>query len=202
MPFSPLNSFCRAADGHQRADQRPGPLGDPLPGLSHLRHARAVPWHRGPPRAAGAGGNSALQTPPSLRNQQEILQHLHGCTPNVIGCPGVSRLSPEFILTPSLGFYLLPYYWIPLGFSSLVLVYFYFVGVYITPGQQQSRAEQLWCALKLSSWGRGWRSARSIVPGASRCCSLSCPQEGKENAQAFQPLRKHFHLPGCATRSM
>lgn len=49
-------SIRRTPDRHQRADQRPGSSGHPPPGLPHLRHARALPGHRGPPCAAGAGG--------------------------------------------------------------------------------------------------------------------------------------------------
>lgn len=111
--------------------------------------------------------------------------------------------SAGFIVTPSMEFDLLPHGQVPLGFSSLVLVYFYFTRVYIALGQWQSRAEQLGCVLKRSKvtwWGRGWVRARSVLPGASCCCSLACPQEGKENAQAFQPPSKRFHLPGFPTR--
>lgn len=91
--------------------------------------------------------------------------------------------SAGFIVTPSLEFDLLPHCQVPLGFSSLVLVYFYFMRVYIALGQRQSRAEQLGCALKCSKvtwWGRGWVRARSVLPGAS------CPEH-----PAAVPSRVH-----------
>lgn len=63
--------------------------------------------------------------PPALR---EALQHLCGSTPIVIGCPGVSGLSPGFVLSPSLEFDLLLHrlwdsFWFLLPAVGLFLFY-------------------------------------------------------------------------------
>lgn len=47
-------SLCRAADRHQRADQRSGQSRHPLPRLSHLCHEGSLPWHRWSPGAQRA----------------------------------------------------------------------------------------------------------------------------------------------------
>lgn len=68
--------FCslrRVTDGHQWADQRPGPGRNPLPWLSHLRHEGSLSRDRRSSSAQRAGSKSPLLLHPA-RNVYPIAQ--------------------------------------------------------------------------------------------------------------------------------
>lgn len=77
MHTSVICSFCRAADRHQRVDERSGQSWHPLPGLSHLCHEGSLPRHRWSPCAQRAGGRQPLKQGRSAWNQfQPFFWHL------------------------------------------------------------------------------------------------------------------------------